>query len=225
MKKLVIGSAVAAALSMGATSAHAALASNAVLDFADGNYVCNAGAGTYPNCSYGTNVPTGSYFGMDTSGDGVIQNGEKNALTSAGTGVTLGTAQAIGEIDMTWSFGGNPGNHYTTVASTVVSASGNTASIDMSGWTVNWNGGDIDMGQGANATVTCAVDCSVGDSFTLNYAATVPSGGFAGFGYTLYLEGTIAEGAVSAVPVPAAVWLFGSGLIGLAGIARRRKAA
>jgi len=30
---------------------------------------------------------------------------------------------------------------------------------------------------------------------------------------------------VSAVPVPAAVWLFGSGLIGLAGVARRRKAA
>jgi len=33
------------------------------------------------------------------------------------------------------------------------------------------------------------------------------------------------QGTVSAVPVPAAVWLFGSGLVGLAGIARRRKAA
>lgn len=31
-------------------------------------------------------------------------------------------------------------------------------------------------------------------------------------------------GAVSTVPVPAAVWLFGSGLLGLAGIARRYKA-
>jgi len=30
---------------------------------------------------------------------------------------------------------------------------------------------------------------------------------------------------VSAVPVPAAVWLFGSGLLGLAGIARSRRAA
>jgi len=31
------------------------------------------------------------------------------------------------------------------------------------------------------------------------------------------------SGDVSAVPVPAAVWLFGSGLVGLAGIARRKK--
>jgi len=31
------------------------------------------------------------------------------------------------------------------------------------------------------------------------------------------------DGDVSAVPVPAAVWLFGTGLIGLAGLARRKK--
>ena len=30
---------------------------------------------------------------------------------------------------------------------------------------------------------------------------------------------------VSTVPVPAAVWLFGSGLLGLVGIARRKKKA
>ncbi len=34
----------------------------------------------------------------------------------------------------------------------------------------------------------------------------------------------VQTGDVSAVPVPAAVWLFGSGLLGLAGIARRKKA-
>lgn len=39
------------------------------------------------------------------------------------------------------------------------------------------------------------------------------------------ITGTVSyEGAVSAVPVPAAVWLFGSGMLGLVGIARRRKA-
>jgi hypothetical protein len=32
------------------------------------------------------------------------------------------------------------------------------------------------------------------------------------------------SGSITAVPVPAAVWLFGSGLLGLVGIARRKKA-
>lgn len=36
--------------------------------------------------------------------------------------------------------------------------------------------------------------------------------------------GTIDNVTVSAVPIPAAVWLFGSGFIGLVGIARRKKA-
>jgi len=34
---------------------------------------------------------------------------------------------------------------------------------------------------------------------------------------------TVAEAPISAVPVPAAVWLFGSGLIGLLGFAKRKK--
>jgi hypothetical protein len=29
--------------------------------------------------------------------------------------------------------------------------------------------------------------------------------------------------SLTAVPVPAAVWLFGSGILGLVGVARRRK--
>lgn len=53
--------------------------------------------------------------------------------------------------------------------------------------------------------------------------------------FTAYPGGTLQDDStndyslaavrVSAVPIPAAAWLFGSGLIGLAGIARRRKAA
>ena len=39
-----------------------------------------------------------------------------------------------------------------------------------------------------------------------------------GSGNSLYVD------SISAVPVPAAVWLFGSGLLGLIGIARRKKA-
>jgi type VI protein secretion system component Hcp len=46
------------------------------------------------------------------------------------------------------------------------------------------------------------------------------------FGSPAVLQGLILAGPTpSAVPVPAAVWLFGSGVLGLIGIARRRTAA
>jgi len=56
------------------------------------------------------------------------------------------------------------------------------------------------------------------------------SGGLSGQQHTASKTGNIfvmavRSGGVSAVPVPAAVWLFGSGLLGLIGIARRKKAA
>lgn len=43
--------------------------------------------------------------------------------------------------------------------------------------------------------------------------------------WTLGTDGGLmySVGSVSAVPVPAAVWLFGSGLVGLVGVARRRR--
>ena len=37
-------------------------------------------------------------------------------------------------------------------------------------------------------------------------------------------QNPVFNGVVSAVPVPAAVWLFGSGLLGLVGVARRKRA-
>ena len=41
----------------------------------------------------------------------------------------------------------------------------------------------------------------------------------------VFSNGTVVEVDVQVIPVPAAVWLFGSGLLGLVGIARRKKAA
>lgn len=50
-------------------------------------------------------------------------------------------------------------------------------------------------------------------------------GGFVGFNANFDFDAPVsAADAVSAVPVPAAVWLFGSGLLGLVGVARRKKA-
>jgi len=74
---------------------------------------------------------------------------------------------------------------------------------------------------------------------TYNYSATADASATGGI--TLQFNSTCGAGAgcfadfsidnvkiladVAAVPVPAAVWLFGSGLIGLFGVARRKQAA
>jgi len=54
-------------------------------------------------------------------------------------------------------------------------------------------------------------------TFDMGYGST---GSSKGSSYVWAVQ----SGDVSAVPVPAAVWLFGTGLIGLAGVARRKKA-
>ena len=48
---------------------------------------------------------------------------------------------------------------------------------------------------------------------------------WAAFDGTPYTEVYNIAVTPSAIPVPAAVWLFGSGLLGLVGVARRRKSA
>lgn len=60
-----------------------------------------------------------------------------------------------------------------------------------------------------------------------NAYITVSTNNFSGFTQTT-LENywtLSSDGQLSYVPVPAAVWLFGSALIGLAGVARRRRSA
>ena len=56
------------------------------------------------------------------------------------------------------------------------------------------------------------------DASRLVSFTTDPASGFLG-------SGTFVFSAASAVPLPAALWLFGSGLLGLVGIARRKKAS
>ena len=79
---------------------------------------------------------------------------------------------------------------------------------------------------GASTGLTTAVECirQAGDS---NVAAAVDNSTFLSITQEDFDRNDIryASFAVSAVPVPAAVWLFGSGLLGLVGVARRKKAA
>ena len=91
-------------------------------------------------------------------------------------------------------------------------------------------------GRFGNQTQTLSLDgLTDGESYTLTYTMIIPGechhvyGDPSCFGAVyrenyIILRGTISGNDLSTVPVPAAVWLFGSGLIGLAGIAVRKKA-
>ena len=198
-----------------------------------------------------TRVIGGSYFGMDLNADSKVHQFEKTAIAQGTTGITIGQTTSVGashggaplpgdtgEITAPWFFNGSTGTDQLTVAAT----GDTTAGLDMSGWTLNLNGDVIDMGSGAWDVLNCAdssMGCAgatfaestadiswsgtYGDTYTLFYTATVQSGGYAGTKYFLKLIGTVEQGLVPAVPVPAAVWLFGSGLLGLVGVARRKK--
>jgi len=153
-------------------------------------------------------------------------------------GIVLGTTQlatyvppfVTGNIDVPWSYFGNTGAHQSTSNTDVLSAVGDTAAIDFSGWGITLNSiPNIALDTGAwtgnaegvaNVVCDAGSGCGNGAAYSLDYSATVPAGDVSGFGgahYVLHLEGT-----VSAVPLPATLWLFVSGLSGLIGVARRK---
>lgn len=192
-------------------------------------------------------VASGSYFAMDYNANSKISGNEKNVLAMGSTGIMIGVATTPGAshsgnvtagdanaIDAPWNFFGNTGSDYTTVGIT----GGTTSGLNMSGWTVTWNTiASIPMGSGAWQTATGAGHSGApgiftdgignftwsgvyGTAYTLDYRATVPIGDASGFGgvqYELHLEGIV----YPSIPVPAAAWLFGSGLVGLIGVVRR----
>jgi hypothetical protein len=235
MKKTTLATAVGLILGGAALNANAALTSSATLSFTLGSTQTVACTyGTTPPCNkaaYNITDVVGSYFSMDTNGNGV-ENSEKTAIGSL-NGIIIGATQAASgshpgaidgsespNIDSPWTFFGGTGMHQTTAPITFTGGSGST--VDMSGWNVAWNGiASIPLVQ-QSASITCSTaSCSDTSTYTLDGAFHVNGAGFTTVAYTVHLEGTV---AAAAVPVPAAVWLFGSGLLGLAGVARRKKA-
>ena len=232
--KTILTAAITAAMGGVSFSSSAALTSTATLDFTLGTATTVACTyGTTPPCnkaSYNVTDVVGSYFSMDTNGNGV-ENSEKTPIGSL-NGIVLGTTQAAGgshagaidgsespNIDNPWTFFGGTGMHQSTSPVTADAAAG---TVDMSGWNVTWNGiASIPVNATSPTTIACSTaSCSDSSTYTIDGAFHVAGAGFTTVAYTVHLEGHVAS---SAIPVPAAAWLFGSGLVGLAGVARRRK--
>ena len=241
MKKTTLSSSIAMVLGTASLGAQASLSTSAVLEFTTGGTgVVSCVLGTPPPCDnplFNQTGLTGSYFNLSntdtfmTANDGIHIGTVQQASGSHG-GAPDGSENPT--IDEPWGFNGNTGMHGTTSAITADDPNAPTT-LDFTGWSVTWNGiADIPMGGDTTnfptdtglATITCSTaSCSTSSTFVLDYSAHVPTGDPSNFGnalYTLHLEGHV---GVQAVPVPAAVWLFGSGLLGLVGVARRKKAS
>lgn len=77
----------------------------------------------------------------------------------------------------------------------------------------------------SGALAGVSMDYETGDAFLVGQSTVTEVGHpFEGLRITLGMNGNDPVLLPSAVPVPAAVWLFGSGLVGLVGFARRNKA-
>ena len=185
------------------------------------------------------NVSSGSFFAVDGNGDYKITGVEKIAVSQGTTGITIGKANtALGEINAPWFLFGDVGPGYDRVSTPVTSGTGG---LDLSGWMVTWTNyvgpTVIDLGTGAwqvlnassgmptsgytNGTGIFNWSGVYGDSYTLDYSATVQSGPFIGIQWALHLEG------VTAVPEASTygMMLAGLGLVGFAAQRRRKTSA
>ena len=149
------------------------------------------------------NISVNDLFSVDVVGT--------DFLTSTGGGFDIGYDPTILRADSVtfdaavWNFSNSPGtiNNTTGIIDEVlVSTFPGTNPGNFIVATINFTA----IGQGTN-------------SFTLNDSTTNP---WQGINIDLTYD-TFNPLIVAAVPVPAAAWLFGSGLLGLIGLSRRKK--
>ncbi len=93
---------------------------------------------------------------------------------------------------------------------------------DFSAWEVFWNGSAFEQGPRPDNTGPFGLATGtynlITNEYNLGWSSQIKGGPFNNVIGFWYIEGTV-------VPVPAAVWLFGSGLIALIGFGRNKKPA
>lgn len=207
MKKSYLLGAVCALSLVFSITAHAAYVETFDADAADWNY------------GYGTSFTIGTTTWNNTGGnpDGHI-SGAANNLYAIWTYTTVPYGDVTG---LTMTIDSMITGDATGTAQFYVCKSGSCyidGTFDISSDT-SWT---------THTTVLNSANFSIWDSATLTLAQVLAAPDDIG----IFFGGAVATGSGSVmvdnfgtvVPIPAAVWLFGSGLLGLVGIARRKKA-
>src|SRR3989344_1992038 len=229
MKKTALAVTMGLAFGAAVPAANAAL----VLDFANGTAVaakagpCSAIAWTAGNefrmCSPAGVLGGGAPLQKDTMlGSEFYHFSDANLLT----GTAYGAASYAGGVPVA-------GMGVPFITAPVLEAQWGGTWFPLGSAFVGAVGIDTALGLNFVADITSVV--TVGSVTTFSFhmyanelidASEDPgSAGFAGWAAPWHPQGTGTYTAPNAIPVPAAVWLFGSGLLGLVGIARRKKKA
>ena len=179
----------------------------------DGSWVVFPNGGTTTIVSPGSNAsgPASNFAGQASAAGGPFNPVMKFANVGAGL-LTPGQAFTV---DFDWKGTNGAGGVIDIVVFSELAAGG-VSKTDLlaggtgAGLTTSWTNFGVQ-------NLTAGPDVSGG--VTVQFTAIC--GAVPGCFSDLAIDNVV----VSAVPVPAAVWLFGSGLLGLIGVARRKKAA
>jgi hypothetical protein len=240
MKKSAINTAVMAALGASVGVANAAGVTGLTIKDVGSN-TANA-AGAYSSATDGVS----GAFRFNSNPINVSSYAGTSKWTGdVGTGTMLGSGSgnATGSFSTGFLFSGAPFVPYTFGGGFVADITNGALTVTTLDFGGNYAGGsnfDLPPGTGGLALeVLWVVDAGGGDynvAFRWGHDITTtedPSLNFSAFTAQWVVEGCASTvghvggtcgGTTPEVPVPAAAWLFGSGLMGMAGVARRRKA-
>jgi hypothetical protein len=207
MRRALSGLAAVLVTSLAGLSSQMALAATTGLDFAGG---CPSSESTNTGlCDQGANADVANVSAILGINESLVtQIGEISSFSGTGPGFSVDSAD--GGQSGTWSVSDSAITHIAFKADTYfilgkVTAGSGTWEMAPATW-------DLSLAM-CPATI-CTVDPGLRPYAEVDF---------------LNLGGQIADlsnvRAFSVVPVPAAVWMFGSGLLGLIGFARRRRAA
>ena len=151
-----------------------------------------------------------------------FQNGSPAANDLKQTNLGAGFLTSGQEVRVSFDYRGtsSAGGVLNAAIFSMIDGGGVSSTLNLNGGAPLFPNGDPSVWNNYSATVNLGSDVSGGIDFLIS----APCGAAAGCVSDYYIDNISVEfGEATVVPVPAAAWLFGSALLGLVGMSKRKK--